>query len=141
MAHGWNVDPILFCHLQDVLVFFALDRLTIEFERNHGVFSLGRSADFDRIKLAAVITDSAFDALVLMDAVRLLFISRHSLLGAFLETDVAAGAGFRVDFILEQRLADAGRAFLVPDMGFVFVPEVQNVGQNWVGGGCPEAAE
>ena len=55
---------------------------------------------------------------------RLLFFARDRLLGTFFGATAAAGTGFRIDFIMKERLADACRAFFIPDMGFVFIPEI-----------------
>jgi hypothetical protein len=63
-----------------------------------------------------------------MNGMRLLLVSGNRLLRTFLETYMAAGTSLRIDFIMEERLANARWAFFVSDVGLVFMSEIQNVG-------------
>jgi hypothetical protein len=53
---------------------------------------------------------------------RLFLFPGNGFLGAFLETEGAAGAGFRIDFIVKERFADAGRDIFCPLCGLHIHP-------------------
>jgi asparagine N-glycosylation enzyme membrane subunit Stt3 len=105
------------------------------------LFSSFMVIGWNGVKFTAVVADAAFDAFVLIDFMGLFLFPDNGFLGALLETEGAAGAGFGIDFIVKQRFADAGRHILLLDVGVVFIPEVENGGQHRVGCRRAQAAK
>jgi hypothetical protein len=128
MTQGWDVNTILFGDLKDVLAFFALYGLSIQFERYHVLSSFLDLANLDGIKFTGVVANAALDAFFLIDDVQFFLFTGYGLLRALPKAHMASGAVFLVDFIMKQRFAYAGRTFLVPNVGLVFITEIKNIG-------------
>ena len=76
------------------------------------------------IKFAGIVANTAFDTFVLVQLMRGFLFAGDDIFRASFCTQGASGAGFRIDFVVEQILADTCRAFFVLDMGFVLVTEI-----------------
>ena len=97
--------------------------------------------DINSVEFAGLIAYGALDTLFLVDFMRLFFLARNGLLGAFPEANPAAGAVFFVNLVIEEPFADACGAFLLPDVGFVLVSKIPQRAQNRVGRSATEGAE
>jgi hypothetical protein len=84
--------------------------------------------DNNCIKFTAIIANTALDAFFLVKLMRHFLFTADSVLGTFSETDLTSCAEFRVYLIMEERFADPGRTFFIADMGFIFIPEKENIG-------------
>src|SRR5450759_2801251 len=73
----------------------------------------------DRIELADLAAGVAFDAVGHVYDVQLLLLAADAAGGALLGAQHAAGAGFGVDVVRDQRLAPAGGTALLIDMRLV----------------------
>ena len=91
------------------------------------------------VKLTGIEADAALDAFFLENLVNYLF---RALDGFRRTLDAAQLAAIAVGFVYpvsDQGLADLGRAFLVPDVGLIFIPEVPDGGEHGVGGRTSQA--
>ena len=60
---------------------------------------------------------------------------------AVFQTDQASGTFFRIDTIGQEWAAYFRRAFLMDDMGYIFIPEVFNGCQYWIGRCLTQSAQ
>jgi hypothetical protein len=92
--------------LKNVLAFFALYCLSIEFERYHVWFSFFELTNLDSIKFTGLVADAAFDAFFLIYGVQFFLFAGNGLLRTFAKAHLASGAVFFVNFIMKERFAN-----------------------------------
>jgi hypothetical protein len=78
------------------------------------------------IEFTGFVANAAFDTFFLIDRMEFFLLTGNRILWAFTAADLATGAGFLFDFVVKQRLAHAGWAFLLPDVLVVLIAEVEN---------------
>ena len=95
----------------------------------------------DRVILAIRDTGHALDTFIQDNESRLLFLPFNGPDRALSGTDPAHLAFFNVNQKIQQGRASFGRAFLVDNVGFVFMPKILERGQNRIGTGLPQPAQ
>ena len=82
----------------------------------------------------------ALDALITIDASRLLFLPGNCFCRTRFKTAAALDAGFIVHFKLEKGGTILGRAAFIPDMGLILVPEITQGREDRIRSGLTQTA-
>ena len=84
---------------------------------------------------------AAFDTEFLIDFLGFLDIAGDGSHLALPQAGQATGARFRINGVFQQGPADQGRAFFLPDVGLIFLPEVFQGAEHRVHRALAQAAE
>ena len=99
------------------------------------------SCNNNRTEFADIVTNAALDAFFPVQHMGFFFLAGDRFLWAFAGAEGTSGAGIFADFVMEQGLTDTRRALLIPNMGFIFLPEIFDGGEHRVGCRGAQAAQ